>query len=189
MVRLSNFLRVALVAVFSTLLGAASGLITVGFIKALKWLQHVIWTTTPEILDISSTSAIYIVLTCTIGGLLIGFGAKYLGNYPKGLTEAIADVKQGKPSDYRHIPQSIVNSLLSLGFGTALGPEAALTTIAGGLGTWVSQKIRFLSVSKDELRSISLGGTLGVLFGSPLASAYREPRHILEELCLIHASD
>jgi H+/Cl- antiporter ClcA len=153
------------------LLGGLGGVITLVFIKLLKLVQHAVWESFPAVIGIDPTAIFYPVVICTIGGFFVGVAIKYLGNYPKNLQDDIAEFKKTKEFDYQHIPQTIVNSLLSLGFGAALGPEAALTSIIGGFGTWVSKKLRFLSLSRDDLRSLGFSSTLGALFGSPLGSA------------------
>ena len=80
---------------------------------------------------------IYTLLLCTIGGVLVGLCAKYLGDYPKDLETSVGQFKRTKQFDDRHLVQGVVASLASLGFGAALGPEAALVSLVGGLSTWI----------------------------------------------------
>lgn len=164
-----DFIKTSLfLIVLGALLGGFSGLVTLGFIKLMEWLQHLIWTSLPSWFGLSPKHAVYTVIACTLGGVLVGCGVKWLGNYPDGITETLAEVKKGKPFDFKHIPQTIANSLISLGFGAALGPEAALTSIVGGLSTWISKKLKFI---QTEVDSISISAVLGSIFGTPLGSA------------------
>ena len=159
-----------LVAIVGVFFGSLAGLTTLAFIRVFEWIQQGLWTSLPQYFGVSPEQSIYPIIVCAIGGVLVGLASKYLGNYPRNLQVELAGFAKTKEFDYRHIPQTFVNSLLSLGFGAALGPEAALTTIVGGLSTWISKRLKFVA-NNDTLRTLSISGTFGALFGSPLGSS------------------
>lgn len=176
-----------MIALLGTVLGVIGSIITVLFIETLEWLQTVIWTTIPSQLNVSAEHSLYVVACCTIGGVLVGLSVKYLGNYPKNLVHEMKHFKKSKTFDYHHIPQTIINSLLSLGFGAALGPEAALTSIVGGLGTWISTKLKAVSSASEQIGLSGMSATVTALYGSPLAGAVAnlEPQHTKRERLLL----
>jgi len=162
-----GFYLTVLVAI---LLGLVGGLITVTFVKVLLWLEHLIWTSLPNGLQIAHYN-IYTLVMCVVGGVLVGLCGKYFGDRPPDLETSMAEFKQTKQFDYQHLPQAMIASLASLGFGAALGPEAALVTLVGGLSTWIGQRLK-LSRNRAELATyIGISGTLGALFHTPLGSA------------------
>lgn len=176
------FTQTILISICGVLLGGFAGVVTLLFVRAMEAIQHFIWTYIPSQLDIpipshlyspiiQSSYQLYTIIVCIIGGILVGLGAKYLGNYPGKIQEELARFKHTGEFDYKHIPQAIGNSLISLGFGASLGPEAALTTIVGGFSTWVSKKLRFLSLDKTTLQALGISSSFGALFGSPIGSA------------------
>lgn len=160
-----------LLCALGALLGTFTGVITLVFIKLLDFVQHMIWTSLPEALNLNSSHAFYTIVICTLGGLFMGLGIKYFGNYPNNIKDELSNFKDTGEFNYRHIPGTIVNSVISLGFGAALGPEAALTSIIGGMSTWIGKKLHFLSLNKLSLKSLTISSTFGALFGSPLGSA------------------
>lgn len=152
-------------------LGALAGIVTILFIRCFEAIQHVLWDKLPATLGLGNRYPFYTLLICTIGGLLVGLCIKYLGSYPKSIEESLEDFKKTKHFDYKHVPHAFVTSMVSLGFGAALGPEAALTTIIGGISTWINKRIKQSVSNIDELQYASVAGVLGALFGSPIGAA------------------
>ena len=138
----SKLVRLLVLSVVAVFLGIVTGLVTRLFIVLLEAIQHAIWTTVPSKLHIPATHYLYTIIACLIGGALVGVAAHFLGNYPKNIKDDLAEFQKNKKFDYKHIPQTFGNSLLSLGFGASLGPEAALTTIIGGLSTWMTDRLK-----------------------------------------------
>ena len=61
-------------------------------------------------------------------------------------------------------------SLISLGFGAALGPEAALMAILGGLGSWIARVIEADERGRIGLPYVGIAAALGALFATAGAS-------------------
>ena len=65
----------------------------------------------------------------------------------------------------------ILSSLLCVGSGGSLGPEAPLVQVTGSTGTWLGQKLR---LKGEQLRSLSIAGMASgftALFGAPLGGS------------------
>ena len=159
-------LRVYLIAV---VLGAGVGVISIGFLFAVKTAKELIWTS-----ELERTSAVVVLGICTLGGLLVGL-LNYMSEKSRSeahdLSEAIADMedvetRQAPPA--RIIFGRAGLGVVSLGFGGPLGPEAPLIALVAQLSSRLSH---ILKVTQTRIVELSVAGSLGVLFGVPLVLA------------------
>lgn len=153
---------------YAVLLGALVGLATSAFLLIEHGLTDLIWEKIPERIG---TFALYSLVICTLGGLLVGLCQRFLGDYPKPMREALEDVRTEGGFDVKHVPHGVVTSLVSLAFGAALGPEAALIGLAGGLSTWVAQRLKAKAQQAHAITYFGVSGALGAFFHSPFGSA------------------
>ena len=116
-------------------LGALIGAFAGSFMYAQHYLIQFLWEMIPEYLGGSNHLHTFII--CVLGGLLIGIGRKFLGDEPQPMHTIIQRIRTGGnlPGIKTVLPAFLL-SLISLGFGAALGPEAALVGISVGLGSW-----------------------------------------------------
>ncbi len=143
-------------------LGLIGGLATVLFIELIELVHKLMWDEIPETLEINNK--IYIVLVPTLAGIFVGWAHKHLGPYPEGLMEAFARFEKNKAFDYKHIWQSLVVSVVVLGAGVALGPEAALIAIVGGLGSWIASRLSRSKIAIKNINLISISAIAGAVF-------------------------
>ncbi len=153
---------------YAVVLGAVVGLATAAFLLAEHWLTGLVWEEIPRRLG---PFGLYALVVCTVGGLLVGLCQQFLGDYPKPMKEALEDVRTKGGFDVAHVPHGVATSLVSLGFGAALGPEAALIGLSGGLGTWVARRIKMGARQAHALAYFSVSASLGAFFYSPFGSA------------------
>ena len=153
---------------YALILGGVVGIATAAFLLAEHWLVELLWVEIPQQIG---PFPLYTLIVCTLGGLLVGLCQRYLGDYPKELQEALAVARTEGGFDYKHVPQGVVISLVSLGFGGALGPEAALMGLAGGLGTLAARQLKLVAHQVQSLTYFSVSAALGAFFGSPLGAA------------------
>jgi H+/Cl- antiporter ClcA len=163
--------RLYLTALAAAGLGMLGAIFTVGFVKALEELQALLWDDLPDALGVAEDALPFLLVTCAVGGVTVGVARHRLGEYPRSLEESLADFKQDRAFDYRHIPQAVVVSLLSLGFGAALGPEAALVAVVGGIATLIGRFLTTSAARQASLTYLGLAGALGGLFSTPGAAA------------------
>lgn len=116
-------------ALLAALLGGVVGGVAAGFLHFIEWSQHLLWQELTHGLPLRT-----LVLT-TLGGLLIGLSQRYLGDHPKQIEAAIAELRETGRLDYSHLPHGMLTASTSLIFGASLGPEAAIMDLMGGLGT------------------------------------------------------
>jgi H+/Cl- antiporter ClcA len=120
---------------FSIGLGGGIGAIAGSFMYAQHYLIVFLWESIPQ--QLGETTALYFFFLCVFGGLVVGLGRKHLGDHPQAMQTIMAKVKTGKDlPGIATVPIGYLLSLLSLGFGAALGPEAALVGITVGFGSW-----------------------------------------------------
>ncbi|MCA9332939.1 chloride channel protein [Candidatus Saccharibacteria bacterium] len=127
---------------YSLALGLFAGLVTTGFVFIIEEVQRLLWTNLPNYLGLSIKGSFLPILVCGIGGVVLGLLLKKLGSYPPTIEQALANFKTTKKFDYKHIGEAFIISVVSLGFGASLGPEAALTTIVCGFATLISIKLK-----------------------------------------------
>lgn len=157
------------VYLIAAVLGAGVGLISIGFLFAVKTAKELIWTS-----ELERISPVVVLSICVVGGLLVGVLnqlAEKSRSEVHDLTEAIADMeevetKQAPPA--RLIFGRAGLGVVSLGFGGPLGPEAPLIALVAQLS---SRLFRILRVTQARVVELSVAGSLGVLFGVPLVLA------------------
>lgn len=157
---------------YSIILGALTGFVTVVFIYILELVTQLIWNVVPTALGVNSLFSWYVIAACTVGGLVLGILLRYLGEYPTSLEDTIAHYKQHQAFDYKHLWQAGAISLVSLGFGASLGPEAALATLVGGL---------------ISLSSVRLKKAAAVAYGVEAATKLPRPQRTLLTLAAVAA--
>ncbi|KHL17103.1 H+/Cl- antiporter ClcA [Mumia flava] len=90
-----------------------------------------------------------------------------------GLTEELAEERV----EPRSVPATVTVSAVSLVGGASLGPEAALGSLGGGVGTWVAE--RRDDVDEDLRKATTLTGISGA-FGGLLASPFLAAMLVIE---------
>ena len=126
-------------------LGAVVGLIVGAFMHAQHYVIEFLWGHLPE--QLGGLTPLYIFILCVVGGLVVGLGRKYLGDEPKDIHTVMHSMRTGENlPGIKTVPAAFLISLASLGFGAALGPEAALAGISVGLGTWAGGVLSRLAV-------------------------------------------
>lgn len=157
------------VYVIAVVLGAGVGVVSIGFLFAVKTLKELIWPT-----DLGQIKPIVVLSICAVGGLLVGLlnhFAQKSRSQAHDLTEAIADVEAVESNQVP--PAGVIFGraglgVVSLGFGGPLGPEAPLIALVAQLSARLSQILR---ITQARIVELSVAGSLGVLFGVPLVLA------------------
>jgi len=135
---MKKILSVIVLLLAAISLGAMVGALTAGFLHLVEWGQDWLWN------SLTSSLPWQILLITVIGGILVGLCQKYLGDYPKGINEAVTTLQKTGRLEYSSLPKGMITAYVSLIAGASLGPEAALVDLLGGLGTWTGDLIRSL---------------------------------------------
>ncbi len=150
--------RYIMLLVLVTLLGVVSALITFGFIAVVHQSTVLIWEQAARALDLDSR--LFTVLVCTVGGLLVGLLVRYFGDHSGIFAEVMAEFGKSGRFDYRNAPGIVITAFVSLVAGASLGPEAPLADACGGLGTWLSNRLK---LDEQETRTMGYSGVSGML--------------------------
>lgn len=153
----------------SALLGAAVAAVAAGYVWVYHEGIHLVWETLPDELGVEPYTWWLILVTTTLGGVLVGLVLRFVpGN---GGPSPVAGHSLGGSTDYRVAPAAAVATIVSLVAGASLGPEAALVTIAAAVGALVAARLQLAEGPTRLLGATGIAGVLGSLFGNPLASA------------------
>lgn len=149
-------------------IGIASSLILVVVMKISALLQTLLWTTLPATFGISFNSTFWIVFILTLTGLMVGLIIRYSPGHagPDPATEPLI----GEPVSPVALPGLILALILGLAGGVSLGPEHPIMSVNIALAVALGAHF-FPRVSKLDWTILAASGTIGALFGTPIAAA------------------
>ncbi len=158
-----------LLLAFAAVIGVVAALTTLGFLYAEHGLQHVLWESLPDALDVDPHGWFTLVVT-TVGGLAVGLVIRFMpGHGGPGPAEGHGLGETGIPM--RTVPGLVLAALVSLAVGASLGPEAPLLGIAAALGPWIATRMGRETLGK-LFTMAGVGSIFSMLFGSPLAATF-----------------
>ncbi|EFG1227399.1 ion channel protein [Escherichia albertii] len=148
--------------------GIASSLILIAVMKISSVLQNLLWQRLPDSLGIPLDSPLLIIgiLTLTGGavGLVIRFSQGHAG--PDPACEPLI----GTLVPPSALPGLIVALILGLAGGVSLGPEHPIMTVNIALAVAIGVRL-MPRVNTMEWTILASAGTIGALFGTPVAAA------------------
>ncbi len=142
-----------------------AGLGTLIFVILMNLGLGLVW----EWLDLSEMETFSgewrIVAIMTAAGLIVGL----LHHFTKAEEVNIFQAVQKGHLDPKPVPASLLVSLVSLIGGFSVGPEVPSGMLAGGLGTWLSEKRKMSAEFKETNVLSGVVSAYGGLFTSPIA--------------------
>ena len=106
------------------------------------------------------------VVATAATGLVVGL-LRRLTRLPGEIPGLFDDLRAGRVSP-RFVPGTMAVSAVSLIGGASVGPEKVLTSMGGGIGTWVAQR-RGLGNEDSQVNTMAgIAGIFGGLFSSPV---------------------
>src|SRR5690606_9051228 len=139
-------------------IGVVGGLIAGVYWLSLEYLTHIL----------AVFQGPYVILVMGLSGLAAGLIIHFIGD-PGEIQLIVNNIRfKGGRLEPRNNPSMILSSLLCIGAGGSLGPEAPLVQVTGSTGTWIARKLKFKG---EDLRSLSIAGMASgftALFGAPL---------------------
>lgn len=150
------------------LVGIISALILYALDELAALLEHGIWDALPTAIGIDSSNGWWIFGVLSITGLAVGLVVKFVpghGGQDSATTDLISP-----PQRVGALPSLALVAVLGLAGGVSLGPESPIIAINAGL--LVSIGARFFPRLPGELAMVmAAAGTVGALFGTPVAAA------------------
>ena len=157
-------------ALLSLALGLLVGSAVFLVMNLSEWLTRLIWESLGSRLSIP----LFPLITCTLGGAVIGVWTYVSNDRVKSLEEVLGEFKRTGSYKTQGAIRPVVTFLLPLAFGGSIGFEAGLTGLITAGCCWVRDRIKRagLSVARlhvDEVADASIAACVSAIFATPLA--------------------
>jgi chloride channel protein, CIC family len=152
--------------VYAAIIGALSSLVTTGYITLVN--QGIKFFGQPTF--VLSNVNFWPLILLGISGVFIGLAIKFFGQHG-GLGVAQSQYAQTGRINPRKVPSILLQGFIALWSGAAVGPEETLSFLAGGLGTFVSERLKLQKDDVQVLTYSAIAGAFGGFFGSPVVGA------------------
>src|SRR6266480_893548 len=160
--------RYYLLLLYAALFGALFALLTAGYITLYNW--GVKFFQQPSSSFKIGGIPFWPLILLTIAGVLIGIAIKFFGQHA-GLGVAQGQYAKTGRIIPRYVPSILLEAFIALWSGAAVGPEGPLVFLSGGVGTFISDRLR---IEKDDVPLLvysAIAGAFGGFFGSPIVGA------------------
>ncbi|ELO1883719.1 ion channel protein [Escherichia coli] len=149
-------------------IGIASSLILIVVMKIASVLQNLLWQRLPGTLGIAQDSPLWIIGVLTLTGIAVGLVIRFSQGHagPDPACEPLI----GAPVPPSALPGLIVALILGLAGGVSLGPEHPIMTVNIALAIAIGARL-LPRVNRMEWTILASAGTIGALFGTPVAAA------------------
>ncbi|HCJ9225531.1 TPA: ion channel protein [Escherichia coli] len=149
-------------------IGIASSLILIVVMKIASVLQNLLWQRLPGTLGIAQDSPLWIIGVLTLTGIAVGLVIRFSQGHagPDPACEPLI----GAPVPPSALPGLIVALILGLAGGVSLGPEHPIMTVNIALAVAIGARL-LPRVHRMEWTILASAGTIGALFGTPVAAA------------------
>ncbi|HFV3989036.1 TPA: ion channel protein [Escherichia coli] len=149
-------------------IGIASSLILIVVMKIASVLQNLLWQRLPGTLGIAQDSPLWIIGVLTLTGIAVGLVIHFSQGHagPDPACEPLI----GAPVPPSALPGLIIALILGLAGGVSLGPEHPIMTVNIALAVAIGARL-LPRVNRMEWTILASAGTIGALFGTPVAAA------------------
>lgn len=157
-----------LLALPALAIGIASSLVLLLVMKVAAVLQSILWEGLPYRLGFMPDSPLWIIVLLTLTGLAVGLVIRFSTGHggPDPATEPLI----GAPVSVSALPGLVVALILGLAGGVSLGPEHPIMVLNIALAVALGAKV-FPRVAPLDWTILASAGTIGALFGTPIAAA------------------
>ncbi len=157
-----------LLSIPAIIIGVASSLVLIVAMKIAAMLQSIMWNTLPANFGIAADSPLWIVAMLTATGIAVGLVVRFSPGHagPDPATESLI----GAPIATSALPGLLAALILGLAGGVSLGPEHPIMVVNIALAVALGSRL-FPRVSSLDWTILAASGTIGALFGTPVAAA------------------
>ena len=160
--------RYYLLLLYAALFGAFFALLTAGYITLYNW--GVAFFQKPSGLFKIDGVSFWPLILLTIAGVLLGIAIKFFGQHA-GLGVAQGQYSKTGRIIPRYVPSILLEAFIALWSGAAVGPEGPLVFLSGGVGTFITDRLRIEKDDAPLLVYSAIAGAFGGFFGSPVVGA------------------
>ncbi|WP_329383698.1 ion channel protein [Streptomyces sp. NBC_01716] len=152
----------------SLVVGVVASLVLLGISELADLLEDVLWKTIPDALGVGRHSSLWMIVMLTATGLAVGLVVRQVYGHagPDPATTGLVD----PPLPPGVVPGLLLASGLALAGGVSLGPENPITAANIALAYWLGRKAAPAAPAALWV-SLAAAGTVGALFGTPVAAA------------------
>ncbi|MEE9683978.1 ion channel protein [Lelliottia amnigena] len=157
-----------LLATPALIIGIASSLVLIVVMKVASVLQTFLWAALPGKLGIDFTSPTWIILMLTLTGIAVGLVIRFSPGHagPDPALEPLISA----PVNPAALPGLLLALVIGLAGGVSLGPEHPIMAVNIALAVYLGSRI-FPRVGALDWTILASAGTIGALFGTPVAAA------------------
>ncbi|MHB2213166.1 ion channel protein [Raoultella ornithinolytica] len=157
-----------LLSIPAVIIGIASSLVLIVTMKIAAILQHVIWSSVPLSLGIEASGQVWTIAVLMLTGIAVGLVVRFSPGHagPDPATESLI----GAPISTGALPGLVAALVLGLAGGVSLGPEHPIMVMNIALAVAIGSRL-FPRVSSLDWTILAASGTIGALFGTPVAAA------------------
>lgn len=155
-----------LLMAYAALFGALSSLLTVAYITLYHQGTNFFSQVNLVVFNIN----IWPLVLLTSAGILIGLLIKFFGQH-EGLGVAQREYAQTGRLNYKNLPNIMLQAFITLWSGAAVGPEAPLVALTGGVGSFISDRLKLQRSDIEVLVYSSMAAAFAGFFGSPILGA------------------
>ncbi|HIB3264246.1 TPA: ion channel protein [Citrobacter youngae] len=150
------------------LIGVASSLVLIAAMKVASVLQQFLWERLPISIGIAQDSPFWIITMLTLTGVMVGLIIRYSHGHagPDPACEPLI----GMPVSTSALPGLLAALIIGLAGGVSLGPEHPIMTVNIALAVAIGSRM-FPRIAKLDWTILASAGTIGALFGTPVAAA------------------
>ncbi|WP_243648492.1 ion channel protein [Agromyces fucosus] len=159
--------RLLLLAIPALAIGVLSALVLWALNSVAAVLDSVLWDGIPGALGVDP-SGWWIVVVLTLTGLAVGLVLQFMPGHggPDSATTELVE----PPQPLGNLPSLIIVTVLALAGGVSLGPENPIIAVNSAI--MVAMVARLMpSVPMQLVVLLAASGTIGALFGTPVAAA------------------
>ncbi|ELY3085853.1 ion channel protein [Klebsiella aerogenes] len=157
-----------LLSIPAIIIGIASSLVLIVAMKIAAILQSILWSDLPAHVGIAADSPLWIIAILTLTGIAVGLVVRFSPGHggPDPATESLI----GAPIATSALPGLLAALILGLAGGVSLGPEHPIMVVNIALAVALGSRL-FPRVSSLDWTILAASGTIGALFGTPVAAA------------------
>ena len=157
-----------LLSIPAILIGIASSLVLIVAMKIAAILQSILWSDLPAHVGIAADSPLWIIAILTLTGIAVGLVVCFSPGHggPDPATESLI----GAPIATSALPGLLAALILGLAGGVSLGPEHPIMVVNIALAVALGSRL-FPRVNSLDWTILAASGTIGALFGTPVAAA------------------
>lgn len=163
--------RTILLYAISALFGIIGGLLTILTIAMLDSLISLIWEKGIGISTNNPSHTLASLLVLIIFGLGIGLFSKKFGPAKGSIETVVVQSLESGSINWKSAYKNVFISLISIGSGASLGPEAPSAMLTAGTASLLSEKAKLRADTTKALNLSAVSGMLGTILSSPFVAS------------------